>query len=508
MQNININNISEMLSKDERILLIELAKNKTTNFTTLENNLKWEYAKISRNVLWLENKQIVKIFTKKTESYVLTKRGEEVITKGLPERRLFDYLLKNKNISLKSVGDIGLNEAECNIAIGILKKYNIINIENNMGAILIKLKSSDDSRIKAIEKLINLIKDNIKIDENKVKEVKEVLNRLVEKKIIDDKEIVMTDIGKKVYQIIKSENIDTIEIITSEILKNNSWKYKKFRKYDIKAPVPPMQLGRYHPLVNVMNMVMDAFIAMGFEEMEGPWVETAFWDMDSMFIPQDHPARDVQDTFYLNKYGKLPNAELVKKVKEIQENGYDTGSVGYQNKWDEETAKELLLRTHSTPSTFKSLYKGVNNPTKMFSIGRVFRNENLDKTHLAEFHQIEGFVLADDLNLRNLMGYLKEFYSLLGIKNIKFKPTYNPYTEPSMEVLYYHTHFKKWVEIANSGIFRPEALRPYNINANVLGWGLALERLAMIIYDIKDIREILGHECKIDFIQNYHYPKL
>ncbi|MCL4385683.1 MAG: hypothetical protein M1326_05150, partial [Cyanobacteria bacterium] len=270
MQNININNISEMLSKDERILLIELAKNKTTNFTTLENNLKWEYAKISRNVLWLENKQIVKIFTKKTESYVLTKRGEEVITKGLPERRLFDYLLKNKNISLKSVGDIGLNEAECNIAIGILKKYNIINIENNMGAILIKLKSSDDSRIKAIEKLINLIKDNIKIDENKVKEVKEVLNRLVEKKIIDDKEIVMTDIGKKVYQIIKSENIDTIEIITSEILKNNSWKYKKFRKYDIKAPVPPMQLGRYHPLVNVMNMVMDAFIAMGFEEMEGP----------------------------------------------------------------------------------------------------------------------------------------------------------------------------------------------------------------------------------------------
>ncbi|MGC8572164.1 MAG: phenylalanine--tRNA ligase subunit alpha [Candidatus Micrarchaeia archaeon] len=503
-----LNNISEMLSKDERILLINIIKNKLTNFTALQNNLKWEYARLSRNLLWLENKQLIKISSKPIETYILTKRGEDALIKGLPEKRLFEYLLKNKNATLSSIKHFGLDEIEYNIAVGILKRYNLIDIENNNGTATLKLKNNDDSKIRDVEELIKKIKEAKALSEQETKKVKEILNRLVEKKIVDNKEISVTELGKEIYKNISEENVDVIEMLNSKIIEDKSWKYKKFRKYDIKANVPLMQLGRSHPLSDLIDNVIDAFVAMGFKEMEGAWIETAFWDMDSMFIPQDHPARDVQDTFYLNKKGRLPSSELVRKVKEVQENGYDTGSLGYQYKWDENIAKELLLRTHSTPSTFKNLFKSVENPTKMFSVGRVFRNENLDKTHLAEFHQIEGFVLADNLNLRSLMGYLKEFYSLLGINDLKFKPTYNPYTEPSMEVFYYHKHFKKWLEIANSGIFRPEALRPYNVNTSVLGWGLALERLAMIVYDINDIREILGHECKIDFIQNHHYPKL
>jgi phenylalanyl-tRNA synthetase alpha chain len=504
MVDVDLKNIAEMLSKDERLLLIELSKFKNANFKTLEKSLNWEYARVSRNSLWLENKALAKINKKKEEKYVLTKLGEEALVNKLPERKLFDYLLNHDNASIKEVESI-MKGNELNIAIGSLKKLSLLDTEKK-NILYLRLTSKDDKKIKNIEELLEKIKKGRSTNE---KEVIPFLGRLIEKNIEEDYELVITDLGIKIFEIIKNENLeDTIELLSPDIIKNQTWKNKKFKRYDITSPVPPFVIGRKHPLIYVMNMVMDAFIAMGFRETEGPWIETSFWNMDSMFIPQDHPARDIQDTFYLMKKGKLPEKSLVKKVKIVQENGGDTGSIGYQYLWNPEIAKEILLRTQTTSTTFRNLYKGVANPSKLFYIGRVFRNENIDKTHLPEFHQIEGVVVGDNLNLRNLMGYLKEFYELLGIKNLKFKPTYNPYTEPSMEIFYYHQHFKKWLEIGNSGIFRPEALKPYNIDKPVLGWGLALERLAMILYNVNDIREILGNECKLEFIQSYQYKEL
>ncbi|NXM50103.1 SYFA ligase, partial [Gymnorhina tibicen] len=94
-------------------------------------------------------------------------------------------------------------------------------------------------------------------------------------------------------------------------------------------------------------------------------------------------------------------------------------------------------------------------PAKYFSIDRVFRNETLDATHLAEFHQVEGVVADRGLTLGHLMGTLRQFFTKLGISQLRFKPAYNPYTEPSMEVFSYHEGLKKWVEVGNSGVFRP-----------------------------------------------------
>ncbi|MGC8648643.1 MAG: phenylalanine--tRNA ligase subunit alpha [Candidatus Micrarchaeia archaeon] len=504
MSDVNLKNIAEMLSKDERLLLVELAKFKNANFKSLEESLNWEYARVSRNSLWLENKAIAKINKKKEEKYVLTKLGEEALVNKLPERKLFDYLLNHNNASIKDVESI-IKGNELNIAIGSLKKLSLLNTEKQ-NLLYLSLLSKDDKKIRNIEEIIEKIKRGQHVNEE---EVIPLLGRLVEKITEEEYELAITDLGVKIFEIIKNENLkDTIELLSSDIIRDQSWKNKKFKRYDITSPVPPFIIGRKHPLIYVMNMVMDAFIAMGFKETEGPWIETSFWNMDSMFIPQDHPARDIQDTFYLNKKGKLPEKSVVEKVRAAQENGGDTGSIGYQYLWNPEIAKEILMRTQTTSTTFRNLYRGVANPSKLFYIGRVFRNENIDKTHLPEFHQIEGVVVGDGLNLRNLMGYLKEFYELLGIKNLKFKPTYNPYTEPSMEIFYYHQHFKKWFEIGNSGIFRPEALKPYNIDKPVLGWGLALERLAMILYNVNDIREILGNECKLEFIQSYQYREL
>jgi len=230
--------------------------------------------------------------------------------------------------------------------------------------------------------------------------------------------------------------------------------------------------------------------------MEGPLVETAFWCMDSMWIPQDHPAREMQDTFYLPYEGKIP-LDIAKKVAIVHENGGKSGSNGYGYKWDEKIAKQLLLRTHTTATTFRYFgEKKIKPPAKYFYIGRIFRNEAIDATHLPEFHQSEGFVMEEGLTMRDLMGYIKEFYSKMGIYKIKFKPVYNPYTEPSMEAYGYNEQLGKWIELINSGVFRPESLEPYGINVPVIAWGLGIDRLAMFKLGINDIRQLFSTDLK------------
>lgn len=193
----------------------------------------------------------------------------------------------------------------------------------------------------------------------------------------------------------------------------------------------------------------------------------------------------------------------MKRVKDAHENGV-AGSIGYRYKWQEEEARKNLLRTHTTAVSSKMLYALAQQkefqPKKYFSIDRVFRNETLDATHLAEFHQIEGVIADRNVGLSHLIGVFKEFYAKIGIKKLKFKPAYNPYTEPSLEIFGFHPTLKRWIEIGNSGVFRPEMLQPYGLpeDVNVLGWGLSLERPTMIYYDIANIRDLFGHKVEIN----------
>jgi len=140
---------------------------------------------------------------------------------------------------------------------------------------------------------------------------------------------------------------------------------------------------------------------------------------------------------------------------------------------------------------------------KLFSIDRVFRNEAVDATHLAEFHQVEGVVADVGLTLGDLIGFMQTFFSKMGIKNLRFKPAYNPYTEPSLEIFAFHPQLNKWVEIGNSGMFRPEMLEPMGLPSDVraLGWGLSLERPTMIRYGIKNIRTLVGHKVSIESVE-------
>jgi len=263
--------------------------------------------------------------------------------------------------------------------------------------------------------------------------------------------------------------------------------------------------------LKVRSEIRQVLLGMGFTEMStNQYVESSFWNFDALYQPQQHPARDSHDTFFIETPSttqRLPE-DYVERVKAVHENGGDTGSIGYRYEWKREEALKNILRTHTTSVSSRMLYKFANRkegfkPVKLFSIDRVFRNETLDATHLAEFHQVEGVVADYGLTLGDLIGTIETFFKRIGISEMRFKPAYNPYTEPSMEIFGYSVQLQKWLEIGNSGMFRPEMLQPMGLpaNVNVIAWGLSLERPTMIKYGIRNIRDLFGHKVRLDIIR-------
>jgi phenylalanyl-tRNA synthetase alpha chain len=287
---------------------------------------------------------------------------------------------------------------------------------------------------------------------------------------------------------VKIEAGKTEQLLTHSMLKTGAWKKTKFRKYDINAPVPKVYGGRFHPLTIARNKIRRIFLELGFEEAEGPLVESTFWNFDALFQPQDHPARDLADTFYLKnpKQANLPDKKIVAKVKKAHEEG-TVGATGWQYDWQEDVSKQPILRTHCTSVSARWLAKR-KPPAKIFSIGRTFRNETLDYKHLPEFTQIDGIVIDENVTFKDLLGYLKEFFYRMGFEKVRFRPAYFPYTEMSTEIEVWLEDKKEWIELGGSGIFRPEVTEPLGITTPVLAWGLSLERPIMMRLGLKDIR--------------------
>ncbi|MEK6823336.1 MAG: phenylalanine--tRNA ligase subunit alpha, partial [Nanoarchaeota archaeon] len=238
------------------------------------------------------------------------------------------------------------------------------------------------------------------------------------------------------------------------------------------------------------------WLEMCFVDMRGSMVQTAFWDLDALFVPQDHPAREMQDTFYLKGAGTIP-APLAKKVKATHESGGTTGSRGWGGQWSEDVARQLLLRTHTTVLSAQTIarLKETDVPAKFFAVGRVFRNETLDWKHLFEFHQVEGIVVDPDANLRQLIKYLREFYTKMGYADVRLRPAHFPYTEPSLEVEVLHPIRKEWIELGGAGIFRPEVTQPiFGTDIPVLAWGQGMERIITEYYKFQDLREMYTND--------------
>jgi phenylalanyl-tRNA synthetase alpha chain len=291
------------------------------------------------------------------------------------------------------------------------------------------------------------------------------------------------------------------------MLKTGSWKDKEFRHYKADLEVPILDIGRRHPMMEANNVIRDVFVEMGFKEMQGPIIESEFWCFDALWIPQDHPARDDQDTFFLDGKAKVPT-DYKEKVKTMHEEGIKRTHTAKDDFSDEITSRRIL-RTHSTATTFRTLHelsqkekRGEDINGKYFYCAHNFRNEAIDATHLAEFFQAEGFIIGDNLSLADLMGFVKEYYAKLGITQIRFKPTFNPYTEPSMEAHYYDPKMDKWYALINSGIFRPETLKPLGLeNKTIIAWGMGATRVAALLSKANNLRELTGTTCDLEWLK-------
>jgi phenylalanyl-tRNA synthetase alpha chain len=478
------------LQNHEILLLKAIIDGKKYSVDELVSEIKIDQSAIVRASLTLSKLGFVSIYELEDVCVNLTAEGEDVVLNGLPEAMLLDFIKDRKSVNLSDI-----NISNKNVAIGWAKKKGLINIVEGK---VIFVKDCDKSTIDALNNLSKLSSSQLnELKSRKYVEVDKKVKRFLN----------ITKEGIKAAE--KLSFCEEISTLDSRMIKSGAYKNKLFRSYDVSLDVNEVYSGRKHPFGAIIDLVRDIFVEMGFVEMKGPWVETAFWCMDSMWIPQDHPAREVQDTFYLPYKGKLPAKSLVDRVIDAHENGGDTGSKGYTYKWDSEMAKKLVLRTHTTATTYRSFhFKNIKklNVGKYFCIDRVFRNEAIDATHLPEFHQVEGFVVADGLSLKHLMGFIKEFYSKMGIHKIRFKLTYNPYTEPSLEAMYYHEKWGKWLELINSGMFRPESKYPYSIDKPIIAWGLGLERLAMTLYELDKLKDIFGATCDLDWLRKYKIP--
>ncbi len=487
----------ETLSASEKALLkalLELKEKGEEQCTprhVLNTNVGHEWkgrTEVMNSASWLKTKGLVKL-REDIETYVtLDKEGKKYARDGLPEKELAS-LIEGGETGIKDIISNGsMAKGSMNIAMANLRPLGLKVIKGN-------LELEDEGRakkgIRAREKALSYLEEKKEVPIGEMD--REVLENLKGRsKVIKTRErtqriISLTDKGEKIGGGIEDIEEETGQL-TPRIIQSGDWK-KGMRPYDINTFAPRTLAARTHPLSDLTDQIKEVFLSMGFEEIGGKYVRSAFWNMDVLFIPQDHPARDLQDTLYVENPGEIePEREYLPKIKAVHENGGDTGSKGWEYQWDEAKARKALLRTHTTVETIRKVAERKQPPVKVFSVDRVFRNEAIDSTHLPEFHQIEGIIMEKNASFSLLIGILKEFYNKIGFPDIRVRPAYFPYTEPSLEV---EAMFKgSWMELGGAGIFRPEVTAPFGVEYPVLAWGLGLERLALALYDLNDIRDL------------------
>ncbi|KAI4101145.1 MAG: hypothetical protein L6R37_005067 [Teloschistes peruensis] len=449
----------------------------------------------------LQAKEMITYETLETEEAILTEEAEGIVKDGSHEAKVYDAVCKElEGLKISELPKI-VGAASAKVGQGKAFKEGWI-------------KKNGDRLVKAVPSIKDVTREQLTIiKETRTHPSQSILSDLKKRKLISMAKRISFKIDKGpkfATEIIKEETDLTADMVTS-----GSWKTKTFKPYNFKALGAPANSGALHPLLKVRHEFRQIFFEMGFEEMAtNRFVESGFWNFDTLFVPQQHPARDLQDTFYISdppvadrprddETGE-PLTEYWDNVREVHENG-KYGSLGYRYPWKEEESLRLVLRTHTTAISARMLHKLAKNPgaAKYFSIDRVFRNETVDATHLAEFHQVEGVIADYNLTLGDLIGFMRTFFSKMGVHDLRFKPAYNPYTEPSMEIFGYHSGLAKWVEIGNSGMFRPEMLESMGLpkDLRVHGWGLSLERPTMIRYGVSNIRELVGHKVDLGFVK-------
>ncbi len=451
-----------------------------------------DYTSLMSILSKLNEEKKLELRKKETEFAELTPEGIAYAESELPERKL-SAALKKGPIPFEDIPKkTGLSPTESQLALQWALKNGWIGIQKTSGKSIIELKS--DAKENEEEKLLARLKNKRTPFEKSAAFEKLKKRNLIS--LITEKEFEVR-ISPSGRNVLKEPLDDEVNQLTAEMMRGSKWKDVKFREYDLNTILQPSEkpIGRKHFYLQIIRELKEQLVSLGFQEAEGPFTELEFWNMDVLFMPQDHPARDIHDVFQLDlKGGKLPGKKLVNLVKRAHETGVDN-SKGWGYEWNEMLSNRIVLRSQTTSVSARTLASGITPPLKMFCIGKVFRPDEIDWKHFIEFNQCEGIVADENMNFRELLGYLKTFaVDIFGAKpnEVKFAPSYFPFTEPSVEMLVKIND--KWTEVGGAGIFRTEMTLPLGCDVPVLAWGLGLDRLAMIKLGLKDIRQLFSQD--------------
>jgi len=453
-----------------------------------------ELVEVMNAASWLRAKGLATMRERVTRHYSLARPAWG--TRNLPERLLLKELRKERGqctaAELRQRSE--MSDKDFAIALGWIRKKGWAEVVRNADDTVVAITAKGEDAYTergADEDLLTRLSGGELAEEDIDPAVLKLLKgrqEILKEREAVVREIALTDKGKAVAAsglTLKEE----VAQLTSELL-GGKWRDVAFRRYDVRAFAPAGVPGKTHPLTQYSARIRAIFRAMGFTELEGNFVQPAFWPFDALFQPQDHPARDMLDTFFVDATpaDALPAPEVVARVARTHQDGGESGSRGWGYAWKEAEAHTAVLRPHTTGDTIRYLAAHPKPPQKAFLIGQVFRREAIDATHLPMFQQIEGVVMEEGASLGMLIGLIREFYTRMGFEKVRVRPAFFPYTEPSLEPEVWFNG--RWMELGGAGIFRPEVTKPFGIETPVLAWGLGLERLVMAVEGLKDIREL------------------
>jgi phenylalanyl-tRNA synthetase alpha chain len=499
--------IVDKLSNEEKRLLNALkGKGDVEPETLLEATELEELVEVMNAASWLEAKGLVRTTERMRQWFRVTDEGHHCLEVRLPERRALDVIADHGGACAMDTltTHASIEPHERGVAVGQLKDKGLIEIGDNSVELTPAGEEAVDGDLPE-EPILDALADGEETREQLEAISEEGLAALEHRPDLFDKRdealrsVRLTDEGRKVAQ--RDLQITRqINQLTPQILQSGEWRDADIRPYDVKAFAPAEHAGKTHPMRDIITKIRRIYLDMGFTELGGDYARTAFWNLDALFIPQDHPAREMQDTFYLEDPATVDvdDPDVVDTLKAVHEHGGDTGSTGWGGDWSQAEASRVLLRTHTTVDTITRLAQDPSSPQRVFEVGRVFRKEKIDATHLPEFHQVEGIVVEEDASLDMLVGLLETFYEKMGFDDVRVRPAYFPYTEPSLEVEVVYNG--EWLEMGGAGIFRPEVTEPMGVDDPVLAWGLGLERLAMVVLGLDDIREL--YMSDVDWLRN------
>ncbi|ABP96263.1 MULTISPECIES: phenylalanine--tRNA ligase subunit alpha [Metallosphaera] len=461
-----------MLSENEIKILDFLKRRKESTSQEIAEGTGLPLSSVFSIIATLESKGIVKVISEETRKVVrLTDEGKLRTEQGLPEDRLVT-LLNGRPLKIQELRNALGKDFE--IGFGWARRKGLITLEN-------------DTVIPKVSQYVSPEYTALKDLQAGKEPTGEVLEILLRRKLVEVKEEKMLRV-----QLLREVETRPAELyVTHEMLTTGSWREYEFKPYNVEANPPFFPIGKTHYFRDFIEKVKDLMVGLGFVEVSGDFVETEFFNFDMLFQPQDHPAREIHDSFVIEGKGNLPGSDLVRKVKEVHEKWW-------RYSWSEDNARRLVLRSQTTAVTARVL-SGAPKRIRAFTIGKVFRPDSIDATHLIEFHQMDGLVIEEDFTFRDLLSTLRDIFQGLGVKQVKFKPGYFPFTEPSVEV-YGFIEGLGWVEMAGAGLLRKEVTEPAGVFSPAGAWGIGIDRLAMLFLGVKDIRDL--YSLDIEYLRS------